>query len=129
MQESTWHFLAVSGAAHAVLPVWANPFMLAAMSTLSTTALSGMKAAQVQLDVAAHNVANAQTPGFRRQQVTLTTQSEGGVEAQLQTSTEAVSSLETDLVGELQARNAFLANLAVFKTANRMAGVLLDEQA
>ena len=36
------------------------------MST-SSIALSGMNAAMIQLDVSAHNIANAMTPGFTRQ--------------------------------------------------------------
>lgn len=32
----------------------------------------------------------------------------------------------TDLVDMLQAKNAFLANLAVFKTSAKLAGTLLD---
>lgn len=32
----------------------------------------------------------------------------------------------TDMVDLLQAKNAFLANLAVFKTSSRMAGTLLS---
>jgi flagellar hook protein FlgE len=39
------------------------------------------------------------------------------------------SSLETDVVSQLQAKNAFLANLAVFKTSDKMAGALLNIQA
>lgn len=99
------------------------------MSKLSSTALSGMQAARLQLDAAAHNVANAQTPGFRRQQVELSTQTDGGVQAQVRTAAQAGASLETDMVAQLQAKNAFMANLAVFRTANRMAGALLDEKA
>lgn len=34
--------------------------------------------------------------------------------------------LETDLVGQLAAKSHFLANLAVFKTNDRMMGALLD---
>ena len=33
---------------------------------------------------------------------------------------------QTDLVGQLQARNAFLVNLAVFKTSRHMDEALLD---
>jgi hypothetical protein len=32
-------------------------------------------------------------------------------------------------VTQLQAKNAFLANLAVFKTSDKMAGALLDQTA
>ena len=37
--------------------------------------------------------------------------------------------MESDLVAQLQAKNAFLANLAVFKTSNQMAGALLNKTA
>ncbi len=84
------------------------------MSSVMATSLSGMQAAQSALDVAAHNIANAQTPGFRRQPSPQALASDGG------------EALATDLVGQLVAKNAFLANLAVFKAADQMAGTLLD---
>ncbi len=99
------------------------------MSNVSSTALSGMKAAQTQLNVAANNVANAQTPGFRRQQAEMTAQPDGGVQARVTTGPREGPALETDLVAQLQAKNAFLANLAVFKTSDRMAGALFDDKA
>jgi flagellar basal body rod protein FlgC len=34
-----------------------------------------------------------------------------------------------DVVDQLQAKNAFLANLSIFKANNKMAGALLDEKA
>ena len=37
--------------------------------SISAIALSGMNAAQTGLQVAAHNIANLNTAGFRRQQV------------------------------------------------------------
>ena len=41
-------------------------------------------------------------------------------------STSTGNALAADLVDQLQAKNAFLANLAVFKTDSRMLGALLD---
>jgi len=98
------------------------------MLTVSSTALSGMNAAQVALGVSASNIANLNTPGYRRQESVLTTQPEGGVSASIRSASVDGSALETDIVSQLQAKNAFLANLAVFKTSARMAGVLLDER-
>jgi flagellar basal body rod protein FlgG len=100
-------------------------------STISNQSIaqSGMVAAMRQLDSAAHNIANQQTEGFRRQQVVSTEQSGGGVTTVLQKSSNAGHALETDVVSQLQSENAFAANLAVFKTHNRMAGALLDESA
>lgn len=99
------------------------------MTTLSYIAQSGMQAAQVQLNTSANNVANAQTEGFQRRQVQQSPQPGGGVATQVTASGQAGPALEADLVNQLQAKNAFLANLAVFKSGNAMAGALLDTQA
>lgn len=96
------------------------------MSTPSAIALSGMNAAQTQLQASAHNVANLGTAGFRRQQVTPSAQASGGVSSSLSTAAQPGESLVDDVVGQLQAKNAFLANLAVFRTHDRMLGSLLD---
>jgi flagellar basal body rod protein FlgG len=42
-------------------------------------AVSGLRAAQLRLDVAASNVANLSTPGYRPQQVALSDRADGGV--------------------------------------------------
>lgn len=96
------------------------------MKPVSTIALSGMQAARVQLDVAAHNIANVQTPGFRRQQVAQQAQPEGGV-------TTTVSLVNTpgpdstgDVVNQLGAGYAFVANLKTIETDQKMTGTLLD---
>jgi flagellar hook protein FlgE len=81
------------------------------------------------MNVAANNVANSQTPGFARQQLQLSPQAEGGVTTQVVAAGSAGPALEADMVSQLQAKNAFLANLAVFKTSNSMAGALLDQKA
>ena len=99
------------------------------MTSVSSVSLSGMQAAQAALDSSAHNVANVGTPAFRRQEVIQTTQKSGGVATSLGRSANEGSALETDIVAQLQAKNAFLANLAVFKTSNQMAGALLDQKA
>jgi flagellar hook protein FlgE len=85
-----------------------------------------MKAAQTALNASAHNIANMNTADFRRQEVLQSAQSEGGVSTTLPTASVAGSSLEADVVGQLQAKNSFLANLAVFKTSDKMAGALLN---
>ena len=99
------------------------------MISISSIALSGMNAAQAQLDSAAHNIANLATPGFHRQEVVQTPQAGGGVAATLTQSKVEGAALETDVVSQLQAKHAFIANLAVFKTSNKMTGALLDKSA
>ena len=99
------------------------------MSSISSISQSGMQAAQTALGSAAHNIANNSTPDFRRQQVAQKEQSGGGVTTSLRQADIAGAQLETDVVAQLQAKNAFLINLAVFKTGNQMAGALLDRSA
>jgi flagellar basal body rod protein FlgC len=99
------------------------------MASLTSISLSGMSAALTQVAVAAHNVANANTPNFKRQQVSLSAQPQGGVLAEVSNSAAPSADLVTDVVSELQAKNAFMANLAVFKTQDKMAGALLDHSA
>jgi flagellar hook-associated protein FlgK len=99
---------------------------MVSLSNTASIALSGMNAAQAGLQVAAHNIANSDTAGFRRQQLLQVPAAGGGVITSLSRSPQSGESLETDMVGLLQAKNAFLANLAVFRAGDRMAGTLLD---
>ena len=99
------------------------------MLSVTSIALSGLNAAQTSLGVAASNIANQNTPGYHRQQVVQTAQAGGGVTTALTRADIDDSALETDIVALLQAKNAFLANIAVFKTSAEMAGALLDEKA
>ena len=96
-----------------------------AVST-SSIALSGMRAAQTALNSTAHNVANQSTEKFRRQEVNNKEAANGGVTATITQASAEGAAPETDLVAQLQAKNAFLANLAVFKTSDKMAGALLS---
>jgi flagellar hook protein FlgE len=95
------------------------------MSAISAISLSGMNAAQTALDASAHNIANLSTAGFRREQVAQVSTGNGGVATSLTTAAQEGSAMETDLVGQLVAKNQFLANLAVFKTSDQMMGALL----
>lgn len=99
------------------------------MNAISSIASSGMQAAQTVMRTSANNVANANTAGFQRQEVRQTAQAQGGVEATVKASDEKKASLEADVVAQLQAKNAFLANLQVFKTNDAMAGSLFSSKA
>ena len=88
-----------------------------------------MRAAQSALDASAHNIANLATPGFRREQAIHSTLADTGVTtswAQAAQAAQAGNAIESDMVGQLVAKNQFLANLAVFKTQDQMMGALLD---
>ena len=96
------------------------------MNSSSAIALSGLAAAQLGLQVSAHNIANLNTAGFRRQQAVQSADPSGGVSTTVRQAVQAGDALEADVVGQLEAKNAFLANLAVFRAQDRMAGSLLD---
>lgn len=99
------------------------------MASISSIALSGMNAAQTQLQASANNMANLATPNYRRDEVVQTPNAGGGVQSQTVKAEAEGSSLEADVVAQLQAKNSFLANLAVFRTSNQLTGVLLDQKA
>ena len=99
------------------------------MASLTSISLSGMSSAQTELSVAAHNVANANTPNFKRQQVNLSAQPQGGVVTEVNSTATPSADLVTDVLSQLQAKHAFVANLAVFKTHDKLAGRLLDQSA
>lgn len=96
------------------------------MLAASAIAFSGMSAAQIALQASAQNIANLATDGYRREQVQQASNAEGGVATTLSRATGPGSSIETDMVGLLQSKNSFLANLAVFRAGDRMMGALLD---
>jgi flagellar hook-associated protein FlgK len=99
------------------------------MSTIASIALSGLNAASNQLATAAHNIANAQTPGFRRQLVQQTAQPEGGVVVSIGRAAEAGDALTEDVVAQMSATYAFKANVLTLKTQGRLLGSLLDRRA
>lgn len=98
------------------------------MTHLNATPLSGMNAAQRLLQTTAHNMANLNTEGFKRQRVVQATQTNGGVTSTSTTTNVPGSALATDVVAQLQAKNAFLANLSVFRTEDKMLGTLLNTE-
>lgn len=96
------------------------------MSSTSAIAMSGLSAAQLRLQSSAHNIANLSTDGFRRQQVQQASNPLGGVRTSITQAVQPGQTLEAEVVAQLQARTDFLANLAVFRTSDRMTGSLLD---
>ena len=90
---------------------------------------SALSAQKTRLDIIAQNIANAQTEGYSRRAVQQSPQAQGGVSTQVVAAAQPGPALEADVVSQLQAKNAFLANLAVFKTSNDLAGALLDQKA
>jgi flagellar hook protein FlgE len=105
--------------------------MVAGMST----ALSGLNAASTRLDSAAHNIANAQTPDFRREVVKQQTvgtgqgQEQPGVLMSIGKSSEMGADLAADLVEQMQASATYKANLQSIRTQDKLMGSLLDMRA
>ncbi len=96
---------------------------------VTSIALSGVQATSTRLDAAANNIANSQTPGFRRDQVMQQTQESEGVLTVVGKAQEVGADLAADLVEQMQATYAFRANLRTIEAEKRMTGSLLDIQA
>ena len=100
------------------------------MPSLGSIAASGLGAAQLRLDSAAHNVANVNTGNFRRQEVVQTEAPGGtGVQASLRQADSPGVALEQEAVDQMAATYAFKANLQTLRTQDRMMGALLDVRA
>ena len=96
------------------------------MNTIST-ALSGMNAASLELATSAHNIANTQTPGYRRQIATPQAAPAGGVTTTITHAGAEGPAMAEDFVAQLAATYAFKANLRVLQTQDRVIGSLLSE--
>ena len=100
------------------------------MASISSIGSSGLQAAQLRLDSAAHNVANMNTEGFRRQTVAQEAVPDlGGTRASLGRASEEGVSLEQEAVEQMSATYAFKANLQTIKMQDDMMGSLLDTRA
>lgn len=99
------------------------------MNSPPSIALSGMNAAILRLDVAGNNIANSQTPGYKRQAVLQAGQADGGVTTLIARSVEAGENVARDIVDQISASYTFKANLRVVKTHDEMLGALLDVKA
>lgn len=98
------------------------------MVAISSIAQSGLQVAQQRLDASAHNVANQNTASFRRHSVQQQEVESAGVQAQTVRGNQGVA-LEQEVVEQIGASYAYLANLQVLKTSDRMQGSLLNEKA
>ncbi|MCB1887055.1 MAG: hypothetical protein KDH20_05590 [Rhodocyclaceae bacterium] len=96
------------------------------MSAIGSNALSGLNSAALGLQVSAHNVANASTAGFTRQERVVAAQPEGGVSATVRNASQPGTDLERDLVDQMQLSYEFKANVLSLKAEDEMLGQLLD---
>jgi flagellar hook protein FlgE len=96
------------------------------ITSLSAIAASGLSANQARLDTSAHNIANLDTEGFRRQAVDQQTQANGSVSTRLHQTEQPGDNLAQDLVNQQVALYNFKANIQVLKTGDQVLGSLLD---
>ena len=102
------------------------------MTISSAAALSGVQASQLRTDVAAHDLANINTPGFEESSVVQTEMRPSGtrVAAINRTPNDSVTLSNTDLATEMvelnNSKNTQGANLAVIKAQNQMTGEVID---
>ncbi|MDT8998886.1 flagellar basal body protein [Paucibacter sp. APW11] len=99
------------------------------MAISLSTALSGIAAANERIRASSNNIANVQTPGYRRERVELSSLPADGVQARAAQSGETGPALEADLVEQRSATYAFVANLKMLQTQVRAEGTLLDIKA
>lgn len=101
------------------------------MNSLNAIAMSGLNVALMRADASGNNIANAQTPDYRREMVVPVQEAGGGASAQVTELPEGaeLDSLAADMVDQLAAVYLFKANLQVVKTQDQMLGALLDVRA
>lgn len=99
------------------------------MNALSSIALSGINAAQTRLNASANNIANLNTDGFRRDEVSAQAVESGGVSVSVSKSDRVGTDLVQDIVEQKMAALEFKANVQVLKTSAQVMGSLLDEKA
>lgn len=100
------------------------------MSSIGSIGFSGMQAAQMRLDASANNVANANTPNYKRVAVEQEAAPDNaGTRARMERKNNEKVALEKEAVEQISATYSFAANLLSVKTEGRLMGTLLDERA
>jgi flagellar hook protein FlgE len=95
------------------------------------SAVSGLRDAFVRLDVAAHNIANVNTPGFAPSRVVSVEAREGGVIPTVPADPPLVLGVDlaSEMVNLIVARIAVAANADAFRTAAEVERRLVDRLA
>jgi len=113
------------------------------MAIAFNTALTGLRAFDIKLDVNANNLANVNTDGFKASRVNMKEYAQGGVQATTQQTTLPGISLGTNektgqermssnvntaeqLVDQIVTQYDYKANALTVKTADKMQQTLLD---
>ena len=99
--------------------------MMVAMNLALATAVSGLYTNAAKVHVAAHNVVNANSEGFKAHLATQVSQAPAGVRLEVSRGTEPVD-LAHEWMTMTEARIGYDANAKVISTLDRMSGALLD---
>jgi flagellar hook protein FlgE len=99
------------------------------LNAVFNIASSGLNAAVLRQSVAGANIANSETPGYRRMGVSQAALPDGGVTAKVTRAKAAGSDLVEDVVSQIGALYAFKANMLSLITADRMAGTVINLRA
>lgn len=96
------------------------------ISSVISTAFSGMAAQQQRLDSIASNIANADTPDYARKRTDMVTVPGGGVRAVTREAQSGGVDLAAEMVDMIGARIAYEANVAVMETGMDMWDTLMS---
>lgn len=99
------------------------------MSDISAIALSGVRASEKKLAVAADNIANATNPDFKPKEVKQSSAPEGGVDVDVVDAPDNGGDITQDVVNAQVAQYTAEANLNVIKVADDLSKKLIDLQA
>lgn len=99
------------------------------MNAVSSIGRSGVTAALQQQEASAHNIANAQTPHFKRETVNQRELANGGVATTIEQSQTVGNDLNAEVVQQISSTYSFQANLHTIRTQQDMMGVLVNLQA
>lgn len=114
--------------------------MGAGLGASSYIALSGMRDATLRLDVAASNIANANTDNFVPDRVVAVAQASGGIQSRIESASfdlptvvsdetndsPSLTDLATEAVNTVTAKQAFAANATLLKVQDEMMQSVMD---
>ncbi|RUM25512.1 flagellar basal body rod protein [Rhizobium vallis] len=93
--------------------------------SITSTALSGMRAQTTRVSAIANNIANSSTPGYARLNTSLTSVEPGGVQAIVEPTASDVDPA-SELTDMIQAEQSYKANAVVFETGADMWEMLMS---
>ena len=97
------------------------------MTGALSAAVSGLNASALRFGVAANNIVNANTPGFKAGRVETVSAVAGGVRAVVREG--GGVDIAREFVAQIQAENSYAANALVIRSIDGLLGSLFDIEA